>query len=211
MVAEKSCSVCKQVKPLDEYHKQKIGRFGRTSACRVCTSRRAAHGYQVHRIKRLARNKAYRDGNKERLKGMYRGYRQVHRERERERLRRWVKQNPDKVAAYNLRVEQRTGKATIVRLQEWIKKNPHRVRANIARRRASKVQATPGWADSRKIAAIYKLAGEKGMVVDHIVPLRSRLVCGLHVEHNLQLLTSRENAIKGNRFWPDMPEPLKGE
>lgn len=43
------------------------------------------------------------------------------------------------------------------------------------------------------------------MDVDHIVPLTSRLVCGLHCESNLQILPHIDNARKKNSVWPDMP------
>ena len=42
--------------------------------------------------------------------------------------------------------------------------------------------------------------------VDHIVPLKNPIVCGLHVESNLQVIPELENIRKGNRRWPDMPD-----
>jgi hypothetical protein len=41
--------------------------------------------------------------------------------------------------------------------------------------------------------------------VDHVVPLRSKLVCGFHVAHNMEVMPAADNIKKGNRFWPDMP------
>jgi hypothetical protein len=41
--------------------------------------------------------------------------------------------------------------------------------------------------------------------LDHTVPLQSKLVSGLHNEHNLQVITRFENRSKSNRHWPDMP------
>ncbi|HEX4608225.1 MAG TPA: hypothetical protein VH092_08465 [Urbifossiella sp.] len=61
------------------------------------------------------------------------------------------------------------------------------------------------WADLDAIKSIYQDANRLGLTVDHIVPLVSKLVCGLHCEANLQLITFEENLRKSNRFWPDMP------
>lgn len=66
-------------------------------------------------------------------------------------------------------------------------------------RRKSVSHATPRWADRSAIKQMYALARSTGMHVDHVVPLRGANVCGLHVEHNLQLLTPTENQRKGNR------------
>lgn len=38
-----------------------------------------------------------------------------------------------------------------------------------------------------------------------LVPLHSKVVCGLHCEYNLQILEAKKNIGKGNRHWPDMP------
>lgn len=65
-------------------------------------------------------------------------------------------------------------------------------------------QAQPDWADVDRLRAYYRLARRRGLVVDHIVPLRHPDVCGLHVPWNMQLLTKFENDQKGNRWWPDM-------
>ena len=67
-------------------------------------------------------------------------------------------------------------------------------------RRAAKMQRIPPWADRTKIRAIYKQAKEQGLTVDHIIPLRGKLVSGLHVENNLQLMPGKLNSSKGNKF-----------
>ncbi|MGN6701453.1 MAG: hypothetical protein ACTHKB_00640, partial [Burkholderiaceae bacterium] len=66
------------------------------------------------------------------------------------------------------------------------------------------VRATPKWANEKEIDKFY-MERPPGFHVDHIVPLKSKIVCGLHCEANLQTIRASENIRKGNRFWPDMP------
>jgi hypothetical protein len=88
-------------------------------------------------------------------------------------------------------------------------KAAHNARAN--KRRAVKLNATPEWSDLEQITEFYecclafKLYSGGEYHVDHIVPLQSKLVCGLHVPANLQVLEAKDNLSKKNSWWPNMP------
>jgi 5-methylcytosine-specific restriction endonuclease McrA len=43
-------------------------------------------------------------------------------------------------------------------------------------------------------------------VVDHIIPLRGKLVSGLHVPWNLAVITREENHIKANKLIDTPPK-----
>lgn len=87
----------------------------------------------------------------------------------------------------------------------WSKANPAYFRAKNMKRHAAKLRAVPSWAEHDKIATVYQKAKQFGFEVDHVVPLQHKLVCGLHVWNNLQLLSKVENIRKKNYHWPDMP------
>jgi hypothetical protein len=76
----------------------------------------------------------------------------------------------------------------------------------VAARRALRIKATPLWVDLSEIEAFYKnaamLTAETGIrySVDHIMPLKGKSSCGLHVPWNLQVITLESNIIKGNRL-----------
>jgi hypothetical protein len=89
----------------------------------------------------------------------------------------------------------RTKEETIAYHRQW----------SIEKQKRTK-NATPAWADKKSIKEIYQLAAKltesTGIMheVDHIVPLTNKLVCGLHVEHNLRVVTFEENRKKSNTF-----------
>lgn len=74
------------------------------------------------------------------------------------------------------------------------------------KRREEVKQRTPCWADLKKIDEIYeqcrRVSELTGVAyhVDHVIPLRGKNVCGLHVHTNLQIITAEQNLKKGNSF-----------
>jgi hypothetical protein len=70
---------------------------------------------------------------------------------------------------------------------------------HVQRRILDLAMATPKWVDKEAIIAFY-LKRPTGMTVDHIMPIRGEISCGLHVPWNLQYLTLTQNIAKGNRI-----------
>jgi hypothetical protein len=92
--------------------------------------------------------------------------------------------------------------------KQWLKRNPGKSTSYCSRRKAAKLQAMPQWLNAKDLKAIDKIytkAVKLRKAVDHIVPLRSKLVCGLHWHRNLRVLSLKANLTKGNRHWSDMP------
>jgi len=77
-------------------------------------------------------------------------------------------------------------------------KNRERYNAYKRKRRALQKQATPAWSQTKEIKEFYANT-PKGKQGDHIYPMISDWVCGLHVIENLQYLTPKENNIKSNK------------
>lgn len=177
----KTCRVCQVDKTETDFH---VGR----ATCKPCIS--AANKVRYAANAEWRKNYYARDDVKSKRAALQREWKSTNPDKNAEIKQAWKQANPDAVAAERKR---------------WKANNPGTLRAQKAKRRAAKLQATPAWANSAAIVSIYEDAARlrsagHDVHVDHIIPLINDLVCGLHVEHNLQILSAKENCSKSNRF-----------
>ena len=184
MKLSKVCNGCEEMKNEDEYHKDTLKKDGLRTICKKCT---------------CSRQVPYRKANKEAIS-------------ERDRLYR--KRNPEKMRTNRIEYKQRNPEEYRKRNKVWQArykaKNPGIINAKRMRYYASKKKAVPGWltpSHRKTINKVYEKAKELEKQdgirrnVDHIVPLQSDFVCGLHVPWNLQILTEKENRSKNNKLY----------
>lgn len=174
----KRCRTCGRTKPKAQFHKDRSHKDGLRGDCKLCVSFK--HSKRYERLKDKIKKQAaeYRDRNRTLIRYKARRYRAANRER-----------------------------LHLLRLAFKVlgRESAGERRARLIRR------ATPKWANPEYIKLWYSICHLETLRtghrchVDHIVPLVSPLVCGLHTEDNLQVLFWEDNLAKGNRYWPDMP------
>jgi hypothetical protein len=160
---------CGLDKAFADFHKGN-GKFGLSSRCISCKKLYAPRSKEYKR--------KYYKNNLDKARDARRRHQQAHREEYRRRNSAYDKlHKPERAARENFR-------------------------------RAQKLLATPKWltqAQKDEMIQLYKLREqlslEKGIIyhVDHIYPLISKDVCGLHVPWNLQVIPATDNLKKSNR------------
>jgi hypothetical protein len=159
-------------------------RFTSTRKCMQCSNLYCQDQYSRAPDYHRKRSRQWYHANHFRALAKMRGWREANPETLRAAARRWARNNPDKVAVY------------------------------VNRRRARLLKACPAWVCHETIRKIYaerrQLSVDTGVVhhVDHIVPLRGKNVCGLHVPWNLRIIPATENLRKGNRLDDSILEEL---
>lgn len=217
----KTCGRCRDDKPLTLFY-----RAGRAGYCIPCEKAYKREHYAANAESIKAKSRAWAEANPERKAQSDKAYRSANAERCAAKSEQWAKANPQRrkaiytasraanIDAYRAReAEYRASRreACNARIKDWKRRNPHKLTHYFHKRRAAELQAMPAWADLDAMEAVYAEAqrrqAETGVPhhVDHIVPILSKIVCGLHCEANLRAIPAAENVSKQNRYWPDMP------
>lgn len=195
-------------------------RWAASNTCVVCQAENKHRWNVANREKNTIARKAWAEANPERHKAAKDAWNKAHPEMQAARSRAWFLANKEKANAATKAWQQANRDRSAASAKARAAANPERTKANAAAWRqankatvcdyaaayrfASKRAACP-WADRDLIKDIYKLASvyrEFGhdVHVDHEIPLRGKLVSGLHTHDNLQLLPSSINRSKSNHF-----------
>ena len=170
----KQCNTCKKWKDKSGFSKSKYSKDGLQYKCNQCIK----DYYKENRDRILQYHVEYLGENKERINRYQREHYQKNKES--------IKQYQAEYLQMHLAEHNATG----------------------MKRYALKKNALPVYADLDAIKKIYRKSHLLSLItgikyhVDHIIPLKGRNVCGLHIETNLQILSASENCSKHNKFVP---------
>lgn len=164
--------------------------------CKPCTKISHAAYVAINKEKIAQYKNEWRLPRVDQLRAAARDRYRANAENRMQSIKKWAAANASKVKSYK---------------KQWKTNNPEKLREYTFFRSTYRKTATPEWCDRVAMLALYhearRLTRETGVEyhVDHIVPLKSQRVCGLHCEQNMQILPAFDNLSKLNSYWPDMP------
>ena len=151
----------------------------------------------------------YRIANKEKASLYQKEYYAKNKDEQLARVKKWRAANPEKIKDAEKRRYVKHKTKINVRTALWKKTNPYKVNAYNTKRKKHVKLRTPKWltdVDFERIKTQYRLAEiltklhNETWHVDHIIPLQGKMVSGLHVPSNLQVIKGSENCSKQNSF-----------
>ena len=225
----KHCGGCGCIKPRSAFYRNRARKDGLQTQCKTCMDVRntryaeahpgrikaaAAKHYQANKEEVCAKAVEWRAQNLEKAKEVQRKSAARIREQRPEHVRKlnresWQRHIEKRRAYDRARNGSEARKASAKKCRE---NNPGLVIARAIERKKRVRRAFPAWANKEAVRQFYEIARKltngtgESWHVDHIVPLKNDLVCGLHVHNNLRVIRATDNLRKNNRFDPDIPD-----
>ena len=219
----KVCNTCNKLLSFKRFYKNSHMADGRLGKCKDCSRKdqqsdkakastaKAQKKYRDANKKKVRESaKVYRDQNKDKIARRLKDYQEANRERILVQKKQYRADNKDKIKEYRDRYREDHLEECRGRVREWHRLNKGISNSYGAKRRATKIKATPSWSQVDLIKEVYIKAREltestgTQFHVDHFYPLNSPLVCGLHVIENLRIIPWDENLRKSNKLIEDI-------
>lgn len=214
----KQCRICMDFYPIDNFCVDNKSPDKKGYRCLLCRRSYQKEYKNINnlKIKEKAKIRAqkpefkikhqkYRDSRKLIKQEYDKNRRLEKREELLDQKRKYYKDNKEKLYSYRNQPYIKDKKYKYNKI--WNKNNTDIKNYHNANRRALLIKATPTWLTDehkKEIKEFYKKAKTMSKnsnikyEVDHIIPLKSKIVCGLHVPWNLQILSKTENLKKRN-------------
>lgn len=202
----KKCMKCKELLPLTSFNKNRTKPDGLGSECRPCANAHSKKYHAENHSAHVERGRAAYRADPDSFKKRARKWETENADRKKELRAKYRKRNAEKVREFSRLDWLRHNPKRLASKALYRKKFPEKAAAQVRMRQARKVQAMPTWANQARIEEFYKSARDMTVLtgiqhhVDHIIPLRGKLVCGLHNEFNLQVLPAAVNQAKSNKL-----------
>lgn len=179
----------------------------------VCERVRAYRAANIINVE--ARELRYREGNRQKIAARMRAYAKENIATILIRGREYCKNNAALVADRRRRYYARN--IDIIRIKNRLRMQSrmHEYLARNAALRASRLQRMPSWygefdrfvmVEAAHLARLRTETTGVAWHVDHLVPLRCKVACGLHCGWNVQVIPAYLNLQKGNKLWLCEPD-----
>ena len=189
----KTCGCCGVLKQLSEFYKRVDSPDGHRNDCKDCRKKHVLKNYYADHEK-----------GKERLRAAYNS--------KITKNPKWHAERYAKIREKDLAISKRAyikyAEERRAKQRVWSKVNRGTANALSKKYKLKKRNATPSWLSEfdllamkckYQVAAMLNVHGVEQWHVDHIVPIRGKDVCGLHVPWNLQVIPAKDNLAKSNR------------
>jgi 5-methylcytosine-specific restriction endonuclease McrA len=205
----KLCTKCNQQKDFSAFSKKSSTKDGYQYNCKECTSAYLKKYQAVNQDVLKEKKSEYYKANQEQFAEKKAAYYAANKDKIYAYGKEYYAKNKDLMLEKNAQYREQNKEHLSAKDAEAYRRNEGKYRADTMNAATSKINRKPAWLtefDHTYIQCLHQLAAMRSREsseqweVDHIIPLRGKLVSGLHVPSNLQVITAKANQQKNNSY-----------